>query len=39
VYESLEERERAIEQYRKVLELQPDHRGAQTRLQELTGGT
>jgi hypothetical protein len=38
VYEALGERDLAIEQYRKVLSLQPEHRGAQSRLQEMTGG-
>lgn len=38
VYEALGERERAVEQYRRVLRLQPGHRQTQERLQRLTGG-
>ena len=37
-YETAGERERAIEQYRKALRLQPGNRQAQQRLQQLTGG-
>ncbi len=38
-YETAHDRDRAVEQYRKALRLQPGHRQAQQRLQQLTGGT
>lgn len=38
-YETAGERDRAIEQFRRALRLQPGHRQAQQRLQQLTGGT
>ena len=38
VYEALGETPRAVEQYEKALRLQPEHAGAQRRLEALTGG-
>lgn len=37
-YETAHNRDGAVEQYRKVLRLQPGHRQAQQRIQQLTGG-
>lgn len=38
-YETAGQKERAVEQYRRALRLQPGHRQAQQRLQQLTGGS
>lgn len=38
-YETAHDRDRAVEQYRKTLRLQPGHRQAQQALQRLTGGS
>ena len=37
-YETAHDRDRAVEQYRRALRLQPNHRQAQQALQRLTGG-
>ena len=38
-YETAHDRDRAVEQYRRALRLQPNHRQAQQALQRLTGGS